>query len=257
MWPKQVELFMFPDEKISMNSHKNIHVLYERSPEHEAFLKANKNNEKAKGIQGGEHYNYRWDAVKFCHKPFQLHNFMKNHSEGFDGMIWLDADTITHEKIPLDVVLNNLAPENHAIQFLGRSYKYTECGYLYFNLRSGQAKQLIQNWVDFYINGTIFKQREWHDSFLFDLAREQFGKGFGMDLTGHLPRRQGGGHPFVNSFLGMYMDHYKGDARKAMQKPRKNDLHADHKSEYWKKNNHAKYKPRKESKVQVLARPNR
>lgn len=240
-WPTGVDLFLYPDEPVEgVPARPNIRVVRESIPERDRFVA------KYGGIQkfnGGGTYNYRFDAVKFCHKPFCLWHFARHVSQGmaapYEGLIWLDADTITHADVPL-TALDQFAPPRADIQFLGRAQKYTECGYLYFNLTRPRAMQLLERWVNYYIRDTFRHEREWHDSWLYDRAREVDHTLQGIDLTGHLKRNQGSGHPLINSFLGGYLDHLKGDSRKAVGKPRKGDLFVNHETPYWEANAHAK-----------------
>lgn len=241
-WPQDVDLFVYPDEAVPLPNKVNVHnVARSLFPIKE--LEVFKNRARANRAHCGypaEAYNYRFDAVKFCHKPFALWHFMHNVAEDHDALIWLDADTITHQTVT-PAAVEQMAPPDFDIQYLGRCYKYTECGYIYFNLKSQMARQLLDDWVEFYIKRTFRHEAEWHDSYLFDVARKRLGDGLkGNDLTGHIPRRKGAGHPFVNSFLGKYMDHHKGDSRKRSNAPRKGDLFADHDSDYWRKHPHAK-----------------
>lgn len=64
-----------------------------------------------------------------------------------------------------------------------------------------------------YKQDLLFRQREFHDSYLFDVIRRRFerrgcqtydiAQGIGRDA----------GHVFVNSPLGRYMDHMKGERK--------------------------------------------
>lgn len=241
-WPEEVDLYVYPDEDVPLPERGNVHKVLTHIHAKQKFLKNIKGCPQYHGHpQGATKYNYRFDAAKFCHKPFALWHCMHELllPAGYDSLIWLDADTLTHTKVTWDAVMQ-MAPEKYDIQFLGRCYKYTECGYLYFNLKRPKAVAVLDAWVDFYVNMTFKSQKEWHDSFLYDLARVSFKGLRGKDLTGHIPRRQGAGHPLINSFLGKYLDHLKGDSRKATGAPRKGDLFTNHDSKYWKDNHHAK-----------------
>lgn len=237
-WPTAVDLFLYPDEKVKVPCAPNVRVILPPNLEKQRFLEWASRVRRFTGQHAGR-YNYRFDAVKFCHKPFALWHFAHGPGLEYDALIWLDADTLTHAPVPLTVVDHMMAPEGYDIQFLGRSYKYSECGYLYFNLRGG-GLEVLDAWVAYYRDRTFKAEAEWHDSFLFDRARQKLPHVRAKDLTGHIPKRQGAGHPFVNSFLGLYLDHLKGDTRKATGKPRKHDLHADHDAPYWTENAHAR-----------------
>lgn len=237
-WPREVDLVVYPDEPVPLPDAPNLRVISEPNPAKQRFIDQWKD---APTYNGGAPYNYRFDAVKFCHKPFCLWHLMKTADApgGYHRMIWLDADTLTHRKVTMDFV-ERAAPPAADIQFLGRSYKYTECGYLYFNLKRRGARAVLDRWVNYYVDGTFAQEKEWHDSWLFDRARQAENNLHAINLTGHLSRRAGAGHPFVNSFLGEYLDHLKGDSRKATGAPRKGDLCVDHEAPYWKAHPHAK-----------------
>jgi len=237
-WPSDVDLIVYPDERVGLPRPRNLIPMYEPIPERDRFIRKVGGDPQYRGDRAGV-YNYRFDAVKFCHKPFVLCHTARTLGDRYAGMVWLDADTITHTKVTHST-LKMIAPKGVDVQFLGRCYKYTECGYIYFDLKSPRARALLDKWVSYYTTRTFRHEKEWHDSWLFDCARAKVEGLKGNDLTGHLPRRKGAGHPFVNSFLGLYMDHFKGNARKATGQPRRNDLHLDHDSDYWRRNPHAK-----------------
>jgi hypothetical protein len=80
--------------------------------------------------------------------------------------------------------------------------------------------KLIQNfvndWEQLYTSADIFKLLEWHDSYVFwHLTKEYRQKhsakvhdiGYSKGVKGH--------HVFVNSELGQYIDHFKGDRKRA------------------------------------------
>ena len=245
-WPQGVDLYLYPDEKVPLSTDPRVRGVYDRMEEKDTFLSLYASTDAYTGAMASG-YDYRFDAVKFCHKPFCIQNLMRKSEDGltpYEALIWLDADTLTHNPVSPDA-LSEMTPAEYDVMFLGRCYKYTECGFLYFNLTRKPARDLIDNWTSYYTEGTFRKEREYHDSYLFDRAKEKMGDELqGKDLTGHLPKRSGAGHPLINSFLGEYLDHLKGDARKITGKPRKNDLFIDHKSDYWKANSHAKDKRR-------------
>jgi hypothetical protein len=147
----------------------------------------------------------------------------------------MDADTVTHSMIPLRVVQNDMCPRDVDFLYLGRPHKYSECGFMVFKTGGG-AELLLDRVIKYYTDDTFVHEAEWHDSWLFDRARidlEASAMIHTRSLTSHLTRAKGGGHPFVNSFLGQYMDHLKGDARKATGRPRKGDMIVGHRADYW------------------------
>jgi len=236
-WPEEVTLHVYPDEPVPLRKEQRVQAHYDPIPERDAFMRRTAGRGEYQGITQ-KRYDYRFDVRKFAHKPFVLWDFARNFAAGADALIWLDADTLTHSPVPFSVVDERMAPPDYDIQFLGRPEKYSECGYLYFNLE-GRGRSVLDRWIRYYLDMGFRQEAEWHDSFLFDRARERLDGLVESDLTGHLHKDNGGAHPLINSFLGEYLDHLKGNSRKATGRPRKGDLFVKHDSEYWRANSHA------------------
>jgi hypothetical protein len=83
----------------------------------------------------------------------------------------------------------------------------------------------------------IFKLEEWHDSFVFGEVLKHF-KAFNaeLDYSAEMYLKAaatgGGGHPLINTELGKYMDHLKGD-RKAQGQSKRSDIMVNRNEEYW------------------------
>jgi hypothetical protein len=84
----------------------------------------------------------------------------------------------------------------------------------------------------------IFTLEEWHDSYVFGEILKKY-KQFNADhdYSAQMYLREaktgGGGHPLINTELGKYMDHMKGDRKKdGRSKP--SDIMVNRNEEYWK-----------------------
>ena len=172
------------------------------------------NNDKGKG-------SYLWDAVRFAHKTFAVDHAIKNID--VDYILWLDADTYTFRNIPKDFV-TNLLPFDKVLIYLGRGEKYPECGWVSYNRRHYLINTFIETWTNLYKNDTLFKHLEWHDSYVFWHLTKEYRQqhsakvhdiGYSKGVRGH--------HVFVNSELGQYIDHFKGD-RKETQRSTADDI---------------------------------
>ena len=101
-------------------------------------------------------------------------------------------------------------------------------------------QNFAETWESLYINDKVFELLEWHDSYVFwHLSKwyREFKKievndiGYWKGVKGH--------HVFVNSELGLYIDHFKGK-RKNIGSSAKNDLRGTRSStdvsglDYWK-----------------------
>jgi len=84
----------------------------------------------------------------------------------------------------------------------------------------------------------IFKLEEWHDSYVFGDILNRYKKrdtnvhDYSENIYVKTAKTGGGGHPLINSELGKYIDHMKGD-RKVAGKSKKKDLMGNRKEEYW------------------------
>ena len=185
--------------------------------------------------------SFLWDAVRFSNKVFCVINAVRN-SKDYDYVVWLDADTFTFRPVPIDF-LEKLLPANTMVTYLGRENpklndggKYPECGFVGYNLNHPETQNFINEWELLYTQDTVFKILEWHDSYVFWHLTKKFrteknikvndiGKWVGV--KGH--------HVFVNSELGQYIDHMKGD-RKTKGSSSQKDLKTNITNiDYWKK----------------------
>ena len=167
--------------------------------------------------------SFLWDAVRFSHKTFTVAHAVKNIDT--DYVLWLDADTFTFRPITKEFVLGLLS-DDKLVNYLGR-VTYPECGWVCYNRRHEKINEFINEWTKLYNTGSIFNELEWHDSYVFWHLSKEYRKnknitvndiGYWKGVKGH--------HVFVNSELGLYMDHLKGK-RKKLGTSAKNDLRAN------------------------------
>jgi hypothetical protein len=171
---------------------------------------------------------FKWDAVRFSHKVYSIFHCAKNAQT--DWLIWMDADTVCHSPITISD-LDRLCPPNRDLCFLGRRYKYTECGLYAMHLTHPQTLSFLQKFQHMYDDAEngIFQLEEWHDSFVFDAVRTQCTLSE-LDWSGHLIT--GEGHPLINCEWGAWLDHLKG-ARKDLGRSKRKDLQVPRTEAYW------------------------
>ena len=171
---------------------------------------------------------YRWDAIRFAHKTFAI--FDAARRTGADALIWIDADTRFFADVSLDE-LEALTPAYSAASCLKRPV-FSECGFVVYNLRHPQTRQLLEEFEAMYTGDLLFAEREYHDSYLFDVVckRAQARGAYIHDIA------EGAGryakHVLINSRLGRFMDHMKGN-RKADGRSRDDDLVVKRDEAYW------------------------
>lgn len=157
-------------------------------------------------------------AVRFAYKSFTI--FTHCLKSEADYVIWLDADTETYNKIPVDFIYS-LLNEDTYLTYLGRKNGISECGFVIYNLNKGINVQFMEHWKKLYLEDGIFNLKEWHDSYIFDWLRNQYKPYFKEKNIGN--DAQGWDHVFINSPIGKYIDHMKGN-RKSEGKSRSEDL---------------------------------
>lgn len=92
----------------------------------------------------------------------------------------------------------------------------------------------MEFWRQLYLDDSLFELPEWHDSFVYDVIRKTFEDTLPdfktHNITANDPPSD---HPFINSVLGQYMDHLKGDSRKEQGKSFGDDLMQERQEDYW------------------------
>lgn len=244
-WPNGVKLYAYHEgPQPNLQHEKIVYVDIEAvNPSLIDFKNKHKNDPVANGetqeIPGGVRRDptagandrgkgsYLWDAVRFSHKTFAVAHAIKNIDT--DYVLWLDADTYTFRPISTEFV-TGLLPDNKLVNFLGRSNKYPECGWVCYNRRHPLIEKFIAEWIALYTTDSIFKELEWHDSYLFWQILKKVAPTEGVDI-GRGAGAQGH-HVFINSVLGHYIDHMKGK-RKIKGKSSQSDLRIKRNEEYW------------------------
>lgn len=208
-WPGQVHLTIYAEdhEPDSFNA-DNITVLDQRItlPELKAWQERHKDNPHANGWNKDKtKKSFLWDASRFANKTFAVWHFAKYTNA--DVMIWCDGDVKTHTLMPVEF-LHSIAPnKNQLATYLGRN-TWPECGWMMFNRHHSQFKDFMEYWENIYTSDDIFNHIEYHDSFIFGEIVNEFKKR-GVKFR-NLGGDDQGGHIFINSELGAYMDHLKG-----------------------------------------------
>jgi len=193
--------------------------------------------------------SFQWNAVRFANKVFCVTHAVKS-SPGYDYIIWLDADTYSFRPMPKDF-LEQLLPGDTMLTYLGRQNpdlkdggKDPECGFVGYNLNHPEIQNYNNEWENMYVTGDVFKLTlGWTDcSTLWHLSKlYQNKKNVKVNDIGYMKRVKGH-HVFINSELGLYMDHFKGN-RKISKKSAKNDFRPQQAEatknlselDYWKK----------------------
>ena len=241
-WPTEVDLRVYAENcqpTVKRGNTQVLDILAVSQPCRD-FVERHRNNPEAHGGAGAHNQavylkdkTFRWQAVRFCYKIFSVYHAA--HSVNTDWLIWLDADTVTHSNVPPSW-LELVCPSGHYLSYLGRTDNYhSECGWVAYNLKNPHTLGFIDRLAEMYIRDEIFRYPEWHDSYIWDVVRKQWRDQHGAIPFNLNPEPDTKGlakHPFINSELGRYMDHFKGDRKKfGRSKSKEVQLHRD--LPYW------------------------
>ena len=242
-WPQEVDLIVYTEKCTPRISKNNIRCidLIANSKHCKRFIKRHKDNPEANGGLGPHNQNiwkpnkhFKWQGLRFSYKVFSIYHAIQHIDT--EWVIWLDADTLTHSPITM-AFLDSVSPNNCVATHLGRGDRYhSECGWVGYNKTNPMCIDFVEDFASMYKNDTMFDYPEWHDSYLFDVQRKIYRdtKGAYFHNLNPDPDLKGlAGHPFVNSELGKYMDHMKGNRKTfGHSEPKDIKLHRD--LPYWK-----------------------
>ena len=240
-WPEDIKIHLYCENVGTGLNHPRVveHDIFKTCPFLTEFLAIN-NNEYNNGIRDRKR-DFKYDAIKFCYKVFAQCHRIKNSKA--DTLIFIDADTVTFAKPPMDKI-QKLLPKDNFTAYIGRpnnnKLPFAETGYIMYDLKHGHTKDFADVFEDLYTSGKIFGLEYQVDCFTYDTARRITEQNHGAksnDITG--PAGLGKKHPFVNTILGTFMDHLKGDDRKIKGKSNMDDFKDKVKAErtkqdYWK-----------------------
>lgn len=162
-------------------------------------------------------WDFRFNAIKFSFKVFSLLQVLRDTSSA-SHLVWLDADIRVLRPFSKKDLEAFLPSGSEMMAYLGRTNfpmpnPCLEAGWLAFNLGHPETKNFLEFVAQQYVTGEVFTQKEWHDSWIWNVAKTDFEKRgvHFKNLSGPFETSE---HPFVNSGLGEYFDHLKGPDRK-------------------------------------------
>ncbi len=191
--------------------------------------------------QGRKDWNkeFKWDAVRFANKTYAVYDACTRSK---DWCVWMDADTFVHSPWK-HKDFAKLLPEDKWITYVGRgkgSQTWPECGFYGMNLKHPMCVQFLKEFERFYEEPDkgIFELVEWHDSFVFGHILNQLRPidnnvlDYSAEMYLKEAKSGGGGHPLINTVLGKWIDHMKGD-RKTSGKSKRSDIMVNRTENYW------------------------
>jgi hypothetical protein len=205
-WPLEHKIFCYHELKsLPTNFSNRIEWidLYNNVPDLKLFVEKYKDDKRANGAKG-----FRTNAVKFVHKTFAIWDCYKKIKRGW--LIWLDCDAYVYRQVNNEF-LNSICKENTSISYLGRPGKYSECGFLAFNLDNHMTIKFLEEWENLYTSGDFIHLSENHDSWTFDYIRKKWNQ---EKLFNNLNKNAvTNKNPFSQSLIGPYIAHAKGKGK--------------------------------------------
>ena len=163
---------------------------------------------------------YIYSASKFAHKVYAMQKQIEK--KDCDHLIWLDSDTVTYKKVDASF-LNSLINEESYLTYLGRDHLnfHSETGFMIFNTKNKFHEIFWDKMMKMYDEGELFKEKEWHDCWIFDTVRKELEKNslknINICLLGLSKNDPNQYNVFDNSVLGEYMLHFKGNKKFKIQ----------------------------------------
>ncbi len=210
-WPKDVDLYavhegLYPRHFKDSRTHFR-HLLVEQNKHIKAFRKLIGERDR-RAYRSGP----RWGAAKWSRKVMAL----SHHVPDVDWWIWIDADVVTKAEVTNKWLRDLLRPDREVI-YLGRPmYRYSETGFVAYQVGKERPRKLIETMREIYTSGEVFDFSEYGDGYVFDVARRriyQNGDPSCFSLSSHL-NIAGPGHVWPHTVLDKVMDHAKGPTRK-------------------------------------------
>lgn len=248
---KRIRLFVYAENCKPVNPDDEQIRIFDAGlalPKLNAFKLRWRNDPKANGKPPADirarrpkdhHKEFKWDAIRFANKTYAVYDAA---ARSRDWCVWMDADTFVHSDWSYEEFKECL-PDTSWITYVGRgkgSQTWPECGFYGMNVKDPVCKEFLAEFERMYENADegIFLLEEWHDSYVFgkivnDMKRSAPNV---LDYSAEMYMREaktgGGGHPLINTKLGKWIDHMKGD-RKNTGKSLAKDLIVNRKEGYW------------------------
>jgi len=199
-WP--FELIVYSEDEIPNVETFNT---FDLIPKCKEFVERN-GSRKVPDLKGS---TFKFDAVRFCYKVYvYTHEILKQIEAGTDGLICIDADSVFYNPIDVDWMKQKIHRDGYMMTYLGRPRPdYSECGYLYFNLKHPHTKYFAEAVQEMYNSDMVYNEKEWHDSWIWDEVRFRFEERGTLNYNISDNKK---GHVQCRSVLGQVYDHTKG-----------------------------------------------
>ena len=163
---------------------------------------------------------WEFDVVRYSNKVFAAYDAFYD----YQGLcVWLDADCVTHRKLPRKFV-ESLLPDGHYMALFQRTGYHTETGFWMHDGRHPEHKAFWDTWIAWFETGKFRELRQWHDCTTLDATVRLFERDGRIKTTNLSGAHHKDMHPMSKVELGKYLDHCKGP-RKALGRSPENVWH--------------------------------
>lgn len=167
----------------------------------------------------GKTYNYRFDAIRFSHKPAAILGALivaEKIGQTPETLIWFDGDTVLKQPLTEEFLKAKFPVWAHVGRFTRKPPNHTEGGIVAYRTSVEDVRSFIRIFWQTYATDAIFMCQAWDDCSILDLIMQNAEKsGFirGINLGDDLS--QNTAHPIVNSDWFKFIDHLKGNRKDA------------------------------------------
>jgi len=190
--------YNWPFEVIVYNEDESI------LPDLKKFVDRNKHRQPISDFKE-KSLDFITDGVRFSYKVYAYtHALMTQEA---DGLICIDADSVFHKPIDEEWIKKHIHKDDCMMSYLGRGNHYSECGFLYFNLKHPAVLSYAHRMKSLYDTDGIYNLKEQHDSYIWDYVRKEFEN---RGTKNHNIGDGKPGHVQARSILGEVYDHTKG-----------------------------------------------
>jgi hypothetical protein len=179
---------------------------HEATPELQTFIDRNKLRDVKDSERG-----FQYQGIRFSYKVFAVTHLGLTNK--YKYLIWIDADMIFEESFNINILEDKMINRNSMMSYLKRVGRYSECGFLVFNMSHSKILDYFREMKRMYTSNDIYKEQEWHDSYIWDLVRIKFERTYNIE---NFPLV--GTNPLTNNinpriFLYKYIRHLKGNRK--------------------------------------------
>lgn len=209
----KMKMLVFLDKKDDFpeKNYKNLEFKHIENSNYYEFISKYSNRPECRGKLEDGRYEYRLDAVRFCHKIYVMKEGLKYVENEDELYIWWDSDAYFTSKVTPQILKTHLGPINWLAAYLGRKdWDHSETGFIAFNLKNSESENFINELVRVYDSGDIFKLPMGRtDCHVFDLVKDYYLR-HKNQLFKNISENASGNDVWHQTFLQKFSVHLKG-----------------------------------------------